>query len=187
MGPSSAPRLAEALAGRGRGRYGRTPAVSCRSSSFAGPKKPAEHPLKIRSRLPCCVAVVPARRKRCDGDPRRATASTVLPGDRLWPGVLDLPSLLPGPQILQSPLPAEDAHTTKAGRQTETPEKPGGTGRSPRPKPGLPGTPPAPARDGSYFRYPLRFGQYRPNGAFPLRKRTGKRLRGGPICRPPRN
>ena len=48
------------------------------------------------SRLPCRVAVVPSRRKGGDGDRRRAPAAAVLPGGRLWRGVLDLSVIVTG-------------------------------------------------------------------------------------------
>ena len=69
--------------------------------------------------------------------------------------------------------------TRAANRKHQQSEE--GTARSPRPPASLPGTLPPP-RDGSTFRS-LRFGQYRRNGAFPCQGRTGKRLRGGSICR----
>ena len=57
-------------------------------------------------------------------------------------------------------------------------QSPEGPARSPRPATGLPGTLPPPGpRDGSTFPPDLRFGQYRNRGAFPVRKRIGKRLR----------
>ena len=112
------------------------------------------------SRLPCRVAVVPSRRKGGDGDPRRATASTVLPRVGLRSDVLHLPFLLPGPPILRRALPEESAAATTAGRQPAAPAKPGGPARSPGPATGLPEKVPPPARDGSYFRPPPPIRQY---------------------------
>ena len=45
------------------------------------------------SRSPWGVAAVESRQKGGDGDQRRAPAAAVLPGGRLWRGVLDLSSL----------------------------------------------------------------------------------------------
>ena len=104
------------------------------------------------SRLPCRVAVVPSRRKGGDGDPRRASASTDLPGYWLRGGVLDLPPLRPGPPVLRRAMPAKKTAATDAGRQPETPGQPGRKARSPGPATGLPEKVPPPARDGSYFR-----------------------------------
>ena len=65
--------------------------------------------------LPSRVAVLPSRRKGGDGAQRRATASTVLPGRRLWRGVLDLSSLWPGPPMINGP---GNVWVERAGRLT---------------------------------------------------------------------
>ena len=171
------------LAGWGRRRKGKTSIVSSDRGFLRQPEKTAPRHLQMGPRLPGRAAVVPSRRKGGEGDPRRAPAPADLPGGRLWRGVLDLLPLRPGPPVLQRPMPAKNTAATRAGRQPAAPAKPGRPARSPRPATGLPGTLPPPGpRDGSTFRRHLRFGQYRRNGAFPVRKRIGKRLRGGSIC-----
>ena len=121
----------------------------------------------------------------CDGQ-RSGVATVVLPRVGLRGDVLHLRFLLSGAGLLRRALPAESATATTAGRQPAAPAKPGRTARSPRPATGLSAAPPPGPRDGYTFPFHLRLGQYHGSGAFPVRKRTGKRLRGGSICRLPR-
>ena len=118
----------------------------------------------------------------CDGQ-RSGVATVVLPRVGLRGDVLHLRFLLSGAGLLRRALPAESATATTAGRQPAAPANPGRTARSPRPAAGLSAAPAAGPRDGYTFPFHLRLGQYHGSGAFPVRKRTGKRLRGGWICR----
>ena len=85
-GRVSRPRARRPSSGRAR---------SCRvlaDRAFSAAEGKKGH-LQMGSILPSRVAVLPSRRKGGDGDRRRAPTAEVLPGRRLWCGVLDLPSL----------------------------------------------------------------------------------------------